>query len=241
MAGLATWRRAVGPVRGAVPWTGGARGGGQSPPWRRGPGPWWTGRAGQQAAVHGGPRAGRREAAGRRGAARWRHCRRSGGSPWRRYAARGGARRARARCGRRGKRCARQQRLGEAGVRCSRGGGDGGLRRAWTRGRRGRGSVLRPSTCSSRGGETRACLTSAREVAEREADDGNGARRLRRRCCELQRRLCGSELRLGFRGGRGRMRRPLNRRGRTGDPRSARGTEVGAGRCAESVSAGGWG
>ena len=94
-----------------------------------------------------------------------------------------------------------QQRLGEAGVRCSRGGSDGGLRRAWTRGRRGRGSVLRPSTCSSRGGETRACLTSAREVAEREADDGNGARRLRRRRCELRRRLCGSELRLGFRGG----------------------------------------
>ena len=37
------------------------------------------------------------------------------------------------------------------------------------------------------------------------------------------------------------MRRPLNRRGRTGDPWIARGAEIGAGRCAKSVSAGGRG
>jgi hypothetical protein len=207
VAGLATWRHGSGRVHGAG--CGPGRGGG--PPVHGGPGP------GRRAAWAGSTVDRPRGAAGRgprwtaRGAGRGgRAARRCAVAPLpalRRLAVAalcGAGRRAKStgemRTARRA-RCARQQRLGEAGVRCSRGGGDGGLRRAWTRGRRGRGSVLRPSTCSSRGGETRACLTSAREVAEREADGGNGARQLRRRRCELRRRLCGSELQLGFRGG----------------------------------------
>ena len=142
-------------------------------------------------------------------------------------------------------RCVRLQRLGVAGVRGPRGG-------AMRRRRR-----LTPASADTekekRRGHTEDAYAFAATVRTQKGShldtNGGGARRFAAAAglSDSAAALRASDWVLAARdyarvlGGRGRVQRPLKRQGLTGDPRSARGTEVGAGRCAESISAGGRG